>query len=233
MQTYDVKLEAKPAVTFRTQKAANSVDLDIEKKLSHRLTVKADLETPFNIGLIVGSSGSGKTTLAEKIYGKEVFTELLKLDTPIIEQFPKSYTYDDCTKALCAAGLSQVPCWLKPAGALSNGQKARAEIALQLASDREIIVIDEFTSVVDRVVAKVMALNIQKMARKQKKQIVLVSCHYDIIEWLNPCWIIDCNKQTYEDRRAFFLTTKGKKNSNLKLENAMLPVGNTLANIII
>lgn len=87
---------------------------------------------------------------------------------------------------------------------MSNGQKARAEIALQLATDREIIVIDEFTSVVDRTIAKIMAHTVQKIARRQNRKIVLLSCHYDVIEWLNPCWIVDCNKQEYSCRRSLW-----------------------------
>jgi hypothetical protein len=92
--------------------------------------------------------------------------------------------------------------WIAPAKTLSNGQQARAEAALQMARlDGKFTVIDEWTSVVDRQVAKAMSHSIQKHARKVKKQIVLLSCHYDIIEWLNPDWIIDCNTQEYIDRR--------------------------------
>ncbi len=31
--------------------------------------------------------------------------------------------------------------------------------------------------------------------------VVLASCHYDVIEWLDPDWIIDCNKMQFIDRR--------------------------------
>ena len=54
-------------------------------------------------------------------------------------------------------GLSQVPCWVRPAFTLSNGQQARAKIALTLADNKDLAVIDEWTSVVDRTVAKVMS----------------------------------------------------------------------------
>jgi GNAT superfamily N-acetyltransferase len=65
-------------------------------------------------------------------------------------------------------------------------------------------VIDEWTSVVDRTVAKVMCHCIQKHARKTNTQIVLLSCHYDVIEWLNPDWIIDANKQSFDNRRLLW-----------------------------
>jgi ABC-type Mn2+/Zn2+ transport system ATPase subunit len=201
MKTYELTLKAEPINNFFCQKAANSVDLNIEKKITHNLKVSADIETPFNIGLIIGSSGSGKTTLAKHIFGQDCFKELVNKDKCIIEQFPEQLTYDERVNFLNGSGLSQVPCWIKPVKTLSNGQQARAEIALQLAQNKDIILIDEFTSVVDRTIAKVMAHTVNKQIRRHNKKIILLSCHYDIIEWLNPDWIIDCNKQEYIERR--------------------------------
>jgi len=202
MQTYIVDLKSEVFKTFRCQKAANSLDIDSEKKSRHRLEIKADLKTPFNIGLIVGSSGSGKTTLAKKIFGEECFKNYLDPKKPIIEQFPKDWSYDDCAKALSGMGLTSVPCWIRPAYTLSNGQQARASAALSLAFNDDIIIIDEWTSVVDRVVAKAMSNCVNKYARKTNKKIILCSCHFDIIDWINPDFIIDCNKQKYIDRRS-------------------------------
>lgn len=201
MQDFVVNLASPPPSGFRSIKAAQSVDLNIDEKLVHQFRVKADIKTDFNIGLIIGASGSGKTTLAKQMFGEEVFETLLDLSRPVIEQFDKSMSYEDCVNALTGIGLSQVACWIKPAGALSNGQKARAEAALQLCSGKQFVLIDEFSSVVDRNVAKAMAHCVQRFARKKNKRIVLVSCHYDIFEWLNPDWVIDCNKQTYSNRR--------------------------------
>jgi len=201
MQNFVVNLKSDPPSGFRSIKAAQSVDLPIESKLTHKMAINADVQTDFNVGLIIGASGSGKTTLAHEIFGPTCFDELLNLKKPVIEQFPTSMSYDECVHALTGIGLSQVPCWVKPAGALSNGQKARAEAALQMCSEKPFVVIDEFTSVVDRNVAKVMAHCVQKFARKYEKKIVLISCHYDVFEWLNPDWVIDCNKERYEDRR--------------------------------
>jgi len=206
MQNYVVSLESPISRGFRCQKAADSLDIDVEKKSKHHLSVNVDLKTDWNIGIIVGSSGSGKTTLAKKMFGQDCFKEIIDLSKPIIEQFPKDWSYDECAKALSGMGLTSVPCWIRPAYTLSNGQRARAEAALQLArekeNDDEIIIIDEWTSVVDRTVAKAMSHCVQKYARKSKKKIILAACHFDIIEWLNPDWIIDCNKQEYLDRRS-------------------------------
>lgn len=205
MKTYELTLQSPIATSFRCTKAANSLDIDQAKKSIHHFSVKADLDSDYSIGLIVGASGSGKTTLAKHIFGEESFKEILDPSKPVIDQFPDSYEYDDCAAMLCGVGLTSVPCWIRPAYTLSNGQRARAECALQMArEDSNVIVIDEWTSVVDRTVAKVMSHCIQKHARKTKKRIVLLSCHYDVIEWLNPDWVIDANKQEYTDRRLLW-----------------------------
>lgn len=210
---YSVKLQSPVATSFRCVKAANSMDIDQTKKSIHELHVHADITSPFNVGLIVGSSGSGKTTLAKQIYGNDAFVSMLRDETPVIDQFPESMSYDDCANLLAGVGLTSVPCWIRPAYTLSNGQKARADIALILARHATgTPVIDEWTSVVDRTVGAVMSHCVQKFVRKHQRQIVLLSCHYDVIEWLNPDWIIDCNRQEFIDRRLlcrdFTRTTK-------------------------
>ena len=218
MQNFKLTLASPVATSFRATKAANSLDIDSEKKSVHHFEVQADLTTPFNIGLIVGASGSGKTTLAKHIYGDECFKEILDMTQPVIDQFPDSMSYDECAAMLCGVGLTAVPCWIRPAYTLSNGQRARAECALQMARDDiAMIVIDEWTSVVDRTVAKVMSHCIQKHARKTGKKIVLMSCHYDVIEWLNPDWVIDANKQTYENRRSLWRDFKRTEQLEFKI----------------
>lgn len=202
MQNYIVRLESPPSDSFRCTKAANSLDIDLAKKLKHELSVNCDLKTEYNVGLILGASGSGKTTLAKKMFGEDCFQTLLDPKKTILDQMPEHLSYDECSAALLSVGLSSVPCWIRPAYTLSNGQKARAEAALHILSSNEHDVIDEWTSVVDRTVAKAMSFCLQKAVRRQKKSIVLCSCHYDVVEWLNPDWVIDCNKQTYEDRRS-------------------------------
>lgn len=212
LKKYEVHLKSDVVKSFRGVKAGQSLDIDMEKKSEHNLEISADITSNYNVGLIVGASGSGKTTLAEEIFGKDCFKTVLKDEEAVIDQFPKEYSYDEVASMLSGVGLTSVPCWIRPAYTLSNGQKARAECALQMAkSNIDLTIIDEWTSVVDRTVAKVMSHSISKHARKNDKKIILVACHYDIIEWLNPDWIIDCNKQSYEDRRELSQNEKKKE----------------------
>lgn len=218
---------------FRCKMACDSLDIDIEKKSTHTIEIKnISIPNEWNIGLIYGASGSGKTTLAKYLFGDDIFKSVVDDESPVINQFPKEYSYDQCASLLNGIGLSSVPCWVRPVKTLSNGQRARAEAALLMVQN-DLTVIDEWTSVVDRTVAKAMSHCVSKFARKNKKQIILLSCHYDILEWLKPDWMIDCNKQEFvlPKSNAFFLPQK--KNSNLKSKKSQAIHGNTLASIII
>lgn len=217
MQNFVLTLQSPIATSFRATKAANSLDIDQEKKSVHSFKISADFESPFNVGLIVGASGSGKTTLAKHIWGNNIFVDVLDPHKPVIDQFPEAWSYDDCAKALCGVGLTSVPCWIRPANTLSNGQRARAECALQMARQDGFIVLDEWTSVVDRTVAKVMSHCVAKHARKTGQKIILLSCHYDVLEWLNPDWVIDCNKQEYIDRRLLCRDYKRSEQINFEI----------------
>ena len=217
MKNYIVHLVSSPSASFMATKAAQSLDIDISKKLEHKLSVNADVEASYNIGLIVGNSGSGKTTLAKKMFGADAFAELVDTSQPIIDQFPAEFTYDQRADILNSVGLSQVVCWIRPVSTLSNGQRFRAEAALKIATAGDFVVaIDEWTSVVDRTVAKVMSHAIQRAARRHGKRFVLCSCHYDVIEWLQPDWIIDCNAQSYQERRGLQQSRQEKLSFELR-----------------
>lgn len=56
-----------------------------------------------------------------------------------------------------------------------------------------LVVFDEFTSVVDRTVAKVCSAAIAKGIRQGHIpcRFVAVTCHYDVAEWLEPDWVLD------------------------------------------
>ena len=135
----------------------------------------------WNIGVILGSSGSGKSTILKKmgVLKEPIFDK----EKPLISNFdwlePK-----EVSLLLTSMGLSSVPTWLRPFHTLSNGEQYRATLAYLVASskDGEVILVDEYTSVVDRDVAKAMSFALQKFVRRENKRIILASCHYDILE---------------------------------------------------
>jgi hypothetical protein len=90
-----------------------------------------------------------------------------------------------------AVGFNTIPAWLRPYSVLSTGEKFRVELARRLLELPDPIVVDEFTSVVDRQVAKIGAHAVQKYVRKHDRQFVAVTCHYDVLEWLQPDWVFE------------------------------------------
>ena len=147
----------------------------------------------WNIGVIIGNSGSGKSTILKSLGNVE--EPVFDHDKPLISNFhfmsPK-----DASHLLTGMGLSSVPSWLRPYRNLSNGEQYRAKLAycVAKASNDDIILIDEFTSVVDRTVARSMSFALQKYIRRSGKRIILASCHFDILEWLMPDWMCNLHK---------------------------------------
>ncbi len=169
-------------------------DVALEEKVTERFEVElpADDED-WSIGVIVGPSGSGKSTIARKAYDKNLVEGFRwPRDKAVVDGFGEK-TIKEITHALTAVGFSSPPSWVKPYGVLSNGEKFRCDLARALLSGKPLIAYDEFTSVVDRTVAKIGSAAVSKAIRKGKlgRQFVAVTCHYDVVEWLEPDWVLD------------------------------------------
>jgi GNAT superfamily N-acetyltransferase len=65
-----------------------------------------------------------------------------------------------------------------------------------------LLAFDEFTSVVDRNVARIVSAAIAKGVRSDRIpcRFVAVTCHYDVTEWLAPDWVIDMASSTFTRR---------------------------------
>lgn len=165
---------------------------DIQNREETNVSIPMNLDGlnsfDWNIGVIYGGSGSGKSTILNHLGGvrEVIFDE----DKPLISNF-NWMEPEEVTRVLTAIGLSSVPTWLRPFRLLSNGEQYRAMLAYLVSSakDGETILIDEYTSVVDRDVAKAMSFALQKYIRRENKKIILASCHFDIMEWVMPDWI--------------------------------------------
>ena len=156
----------------------------------------------WKIGLIVGASGTGKTSIGSRIFS-EPMHDLYKgwdIDKPIVDCIDPDGDFNAVTGTLSSVGLGDVPAWLRPFHVLSNGEKFRAGLARLVCERPEHAVVDEFTSVIDRQIAKVGAAAFAKTWRKGSGQVVLLSCHYDIIDWLQPDWVYDTNEARFYDR---------------------------------
>ena len=194
-------VQTKIPSSFRVEKVKGQFDYDasvVKKEFDVNIPIE-DLE--WNIGLIVGASGSGKTTIAKRVFKDfELFEGFEWSDKTIIDDFASNLSAIDITDSLNKVGFSSPPDWLKPFSVLSNGQRMRAELARLILECDKPVIYDEFTSVVDRQVAQIGSAAIQKFIRREKKQFIAVSCHYDIEQWLEPDWVYDANEKQFYRR---------------------------------
>ena len=177
---------------------AEAYDIQNVAESVTRVTNNLYLPESWNIGVIYGGSGTGKSTLL-RTFG-EIKTPTFDPTKPLISNFDFT-TPENAANILSSMGLASVPSWLRPFHTLSNGEQDRARIAWLIgsASNDDVVLIDEFTSVVDRDVAAAMSNSISKYIARTGKRVVLASCHFDIMEWLQPDWIYSPTNWRYFD----------------------------------
>lgn len=190
---------------FDSYRAARVKSLfNAESGCNFDLTIDGvDLSGDWNIGVVVGASGSGKTSIGKQIFGENKIVNLSKgwsYDKPIIDDIAPNRDFNIVTGLLASVGLGDVPAWLRPFRVLSNGEQFRAGLARLICEQPDEIVIDEFTSVVDRQIAKIGAQAFQKAWRRENPagKVVLLTPHYDVVDWLQPDWVIDTNTKTFD-----------------------------------
>ncbi len=141
----------------------------------------------FGLGVIVGPSGSGKSTLLRSLFGEPQAHDW-DAGKAIVSHFG---TPEAAIEKLTAVGLNTVPSWVRPYQVLSTGERFRADLARSL---KDGACVDEYSSVVDRNVAKAASCAVSKyISRAGLKRVVLATCHHDVIDWLQPDWVYDTN----------------------------------------
>ena len=173
-------------------------DIKMEKHFRGSLPIEGD---DWQVGAIVGRSGSGKTSIAKQLFSEAYIKGFDYSHKCVLDDFPESLEIGEITKALSSVGFASPPDWLKSYDCLSQGEKMRVDIARALCLDRKLIVFDEFTSVVDREIAKVSAFAISKAVRRSKKKFIAVTCHYDVVDWLDPDWVFSTDTMEFSRKK--------------------------------
>lgn len=224
---FDITLKTKTPDSFRKSSIISQFDLQADQT-EENFTGNLELEDiDWNIGIIVGPSGTGKTTIAKKLFGDYIVSEYKWTDNCILDDMPKDKSVKEISKTFNIVGFSSPPSWLKPFKVLSNGEQMRVMLARAILEKQDMFAFDEFTSVVDRQVAKVGSFAMQKAIRKQDKKFVAIACHYDIIDWLQPDWVFDT------ETMSFFLIKQKDQILKSILENATKQYGKSLESITI
>lgn len=151
----------------------------------------------WNVGLILGPSGSGKSLLLRQLFGPERVMEWSS--RAVVDDFAARFDISQVADICQAVGFNTIPAWMRPHAVLSNGEKFRVNMARRLLEHdgADPIVVDEFTSVVDRQVATITANAVQKYVRKKALRLVAASCHYDVVDWLQPDWVLEPSSMTF------------------------------------
>ena len=212
-------LESKIENDNYTQFLYDNYDIQNREKTVTEVPIpsKEDMEEmnkdDWNILLICGKSGSGKSTILNEVYGtsKPIMYDYSKC---VISQFPR-LTEEEVCDLLSSIGLASVPTWLRKPQELSNGERARLDIAKAIYdANGGIVLLDEYTSVVNRAAAKSMSHALQRYARQKGLKIIIASCHFDIVEWLQPDYMfnlehrdengeVEMEKMVYEDIKDY------------------------------
>ena len=166
---FDIELETKPLnVSDRVKEVMADFDMTFEHAKEH---FQGDIDIDgkdWLVGAIIGGSGTGKSTIAKKLFGDNGYVKGFKYSgASVLDDMPNEVDTKDIELAFSSVGFSSPPSWLKPYSVLSTGEKMRVDLARAILQPTDIVVFDEFTSVVDRTVAKTASFAIQKAIRKR------------------------------------------------------------------
>ena len=145
---------------------------------------------PRDIVYITGDSGSGKSVLLKAIkedLGEEAIDMadiLPESSKPIIETVGK--TVEEGLELLSRVGLNDAFLFLRKYSQLSDGQKYRYRLAKLVESGKQWWIMDEFCATLDRDTAKIVAFNVQKLARATGRAVIAATTHTDLFDDLCP-----------------------------------------------
>jgi len=186
---------AAPEPTDRVVGVAEAFGLGLDKWEKFVIYDNVELRIgPTDIVYITGDSGSGKSVLLkalEKDIRQDLGLTCINIadikpepNKPLIETVGKSL--EEALELLSRVGLNDAFLFLRTYEQLSDGQKYRYKIAKMIESNAQFWIMDEFAATLDRDTAKIVAYNLQKLARQQGKAVLAATTHTDLFEDLNP-----------------------------------------------
>ena len=187
----NVAYKTKTDITDRTVAVGEAFGLGVDEFQKHVLYDNVELKIgPTDIVYITGDSGSGKSVLLRRIQRdlapQCINIKNVKVDRrkPLVDTLGKSI--EEALELLSRVGLNDAFLFVRRYSQLSDGQKYRYRIAKMIESGRQYWVMDEFCATLDRDTAKIVAFNVQKLARATGKAVLAATTHTDLFEDLSP-----------------------------------------------
>jgi len=187
----NIHYRTRTEVTPRTIAVAEAFGLGVDEHQEHVIYDNVELKiSPRDIVLVTGESGSGKSVLlkalAEDLGDQAVDMAEISVDSdrPLIDTVGR--TLGEGLELLSRVGLNDAFLFVRRYSQLSDGQKYRYRIAKTIESGGQYWVMDEFCATLDRDTAKIVSFNVQKLARKEGKAVLVATTHTDLLEDLKP-----------------------------------------------
>lgn len=188
--SFNISYETHTKVTPRSLVVAEAFGLGVDEAQTFKV-LDAELKIgPQDIVYVTGDSGSGKSVLLRALRADlggeaaDLSEVAMDPDKPLIETI--GATVEEAIELLSRVGLNDAFLFLRSYSQLSDGQKYRYRIAKLVESGKQWWLMDEFAACLDRDTAKIIAFNLQKIARQQGKAVIAATTHGDLFEDLKP-----------------------------------------------
>jgi ABC-type ATPase with predicted acetyltransferase domain len=188
----NIAYKTRTDVTDRTVAVAEAFGLGVDEHREHVVYDDVELKIgPQDIVYVTGDSGSGKSVLLDAIVRDLNPLETARMSDveidpkkPLIDTVGRSI--NEGLKLLSKVGLNDAFLFVRRYTQLSEGQRYRYRVAKLIESGAQWWIMDEFCSRLDRDTARIVAFNVQKLARKEGKAVVAATTHADLFEDLRP-----------------------------------------------
>jgi len=187
----NIRYKTRAALTPRTLAVAEAFGLGVDAFQEH--VVYDDVEFrigPRDIAYVTGESGSGKSVLLRELE-RELQPNAINIadimvdgSKPLIESVGR--TFKEGLDLLSRVGLNDAFLFVRRFDELSDGQRYRFRLAKMIESNKQYWVADEFCSTLDRDTAKIVAFNVQKLARQLGNAVLVATTHTDLFNDLKP-----------------------------------------------
>jgi len=219
----DIAYRTATDITPRTIAVSEAFGVGVDQEQKFVVYDNVELKIgPKDVVLITGDSGSGKSVLL-KALAKDIqdnpelggivnITDVfIDEEKPLIETV--GATVEEGLELLSRVGLNDAFLFVRRFKELSDGQRYRYRIAKMIECGAQWWVMDEFCATLDRDTAKIVAFNVQKLARQTGRAVLAATTHTDLFDDLAPS--VHIHKRYGKEICVVYYTNKPAKQCSL------------------